>query len=166
MANEIDSEATSEAEKETRLARASRIISSTTAWSATAGLIPVPYLDFAALGALQVKMISDLGTLYGQPLKKEAIRSAVSVLLGVLVPGQVAGGIAASSMKFIPAFGTLIGAVSFSAFGAAATYAIGKVFLRHFETGGTLDNFRTELVEEDLKKEFKTARNRSEPKPA
>jgi len=62
--------------------------------------------------------------------------------------------------------GSVIGAVSFSAFGAAASYAIGKIFVRHFEAGGTIESFQPEFVEEDLKKEFKAARTRSEPKPA
>ena len=166
MASETEGQDTPGVESELRLTRASRIISAATGWSVAAGLIPVPILDLAALGAVQVKMISDLGALYGQPLKKEAVRSAVSVLLGVLVPSQIAGGIAVSSPKLVPGMGSVIGAVSFSAFGAAASYAIGKIFVRHFEAGGTIESFQPEFVEEDLKKEFKAARTRSEPKPA
>ena len=166
MASEIESDATPGAERTLRLAQASRIISSAAAWSIAAGLVPLPMLDLAALGAIQAKMISDIGALYGQSLRKEAVRSTVSVLLGVLVPGQIAGGIAASSVKLVPGMGSVIGAVSLSAFGSAASYAIGKIFVRHFEAGGTIESFRPEAVEDELKTEVKAARSGREPKPA
>ena len=46
---------------------------------------------------------------------------------------------------------------------AAATYAIGKVFVNHFEGGGTLANFSPEAVKADLKREYEGARVRRAP---
>jgi hypothetical protein len=57
------------------------------------------------------------------------------VLSGLLLLGEVPGGISASGAKLVPGWGSAIGAVSLSAIGAAASYAIGKVFVRHFEAG-------------------------------
>jgi hypothetical protein len=48
------------------------------------------------------------------------------------------------------------------AFGSAATYAIGKIFVRHFEADGTLASFSAEAVEADLKQEFATAKTKNQ----
>ena len=163
LAAEVETEAASEIEGERRLAKASRIVSSSAGWSAGAGLIPLPFVDLAALAALQVKMIGDLSDIYGQPWRREAVRSVVSVLLGVLLPSQATSLVAGSGVKMIPVVGSVVGAVSLSAFGAAASYAIGKIFIRHFEAGGTLENFNPARVEDELKEEFKAAKAKAEP---
>jgi len=75
-----------------------------------------------------------------------------------------------SSLKLIPGGGTLLGSASVAAFSAAATYAIGKVFVRHFENGGTLQNFSAEKIQDELKDEFASANakaetNKNQPTP-
>jgi hypothetical protein len=47
-------------------------------------------------------------------------------------------GAASSSAELIPVVGSVLGAVSLSSFGVAATYAIGKIVVRRFEAGGTI----------------------------
>jgi hypothetical protein len=44
-----------------------------------------------------------------------------------------------------------------SAFSVAATYAIGKVMVKHFEGGGTAENFNVDSIKADLKSEFQKA---------
>jgi uncharacterized protein (DUF697 family) len=44
-------------------------------------------------------------------------------------------------MKFVPIFGTITGALVMPALSAGATYAIGKAFIQHFTSGGTLLDF-------------------------
>jgi hypothetical protein len=39
-------------------------------------------------------------------------------------------------------------------FCGASTYAVGKIFVRHFESGGTFLNFNPEQVKEAFQKEF------------
>lgn len=141
-----------------RLAEASRIISSATKWSAATGLIPVPVLDLVALAAVQAKMVTDVSALYGQSFSEEAVRGVISVLLGTLLPGTVARYATVAIAKGVPAVGLVVGVVSFGALGAAATYAVGKVFVRHYERGGAFHNFDPKHVEADLKREFAAAR--------
>lgn len=130
---------------------AGKIIASATKWSAAAGIIPVPFLDLVALATVQGKMIADLSALYGERPSNEAARGLVSVLLGTLAPSGVAGVLLSSGIKAIPGFGTLVTAASMAAFSSAATYAVGKVFVVHFEQGGTFANFSAESVADDLK---------------
>ena len=140
--------------------RAAGIISSSVRWSAAAGAVPLPLLDLVALGVVQAKMISDLSQAYGQPVNAEAAKSVVSVLLGTLLPAGVTGALLGSGSKTVPMVGTVLGMVSMAAFGAAATYAIGKVFVRHFEKGGSLESFSAEAVKEELKAEFSRAKDK------
>ena len=150
-------------EHDTRLTEASRIISSSTAWSAATGAIPVPLLDVAALAAMQASMIGKIAALYGETLGSQAARSIVSVLLGTLLPAGLAVGVMRSTIKLVPGAGYIIGTASMMGLSAAATYAIGKVFVNHFEGGGTLANFSPEAVKADLKREYEGARARRAP---
>lgn len=140
-----------------RLNAAGEIIASSSKWSVAASLIPIPFVDVGALGAIQTNMIVDLASLYDQKVTKQAVRGVISVLLGTLVPVSATQFAVSSGAKLIPGYGTLIGAVSLATFGTAATYSIGKVFVRHFEMGGTIGNFSTAAVQNDLKKEFAQA---------
>jgi ABC-type branched-subunit amino acid transport system permease subunit len=51
-----------------------------------------------------------------------------------------------------------VGSVGLAAFGSAATYAIGKIFVAHFDQGGTVKSFSAEAIEADLKKAFAAAK--------
>ena len=135
-------------------ADASVIISNAVKWSAAAGLIPVPFVDLVTLSTIQFKMVRDLASLYSIKSDDKVVRSLVATVLGSLAPTVVSTSLVGSSLKLIPGGGTLLGSVSVSAFSAAATYAIGKVFVRHFENGGTLKNFSAESIEDELKEEF------------
>lgn len=145
---------TQDMERSERLDKASAIISNKCKWSAAAGFIPVPYLDLAGLAAVQVKMVSELSELYGKTVQQEAIKTTVATLLGTLTTAGLAGPVAFTTVKIIPGLGSLAGGISLGALGAAATYAVGKVFVNHFEGGGTLANFDVDKVKEDLKSAF------------
>jgi uncharacterized protein (DUF697 family) len=137
----------------TKIEAAANLISAATKWSVAASVIPVPTLDVLAVGAVQVNLVTDLAHLYGSTFKQESVKAVVSALLGMLVPA----GAASVVVKLVPGIGTIAGIISLAGFSAAATYAIGKVFVAHFENGGTLDNFSPEAVKADLQKEFKKA---------
>lgn len=140
-----------------RLEAAGEIIASSSKWSVGAAIIPIPFLDMAALGAIQANMIVDLAEVYGQKVSRQAVRGLISVLLGTLVPAGATQMVISTSTKLLPGYGTVIGAVSLATFGSAATYSIGKVFVRHFEKGGSFLSFSVAAVQEDLKKEFTRA---------
>jgi uncharacterized protein (DUF697 family) len=126
-------------------------------WSAGAGIIPLPGLDLTALLAVQVRMLAKLAELYEIPFREQAAKSLIASLLGVALPASFAGGIA-SSVKAIPLVGTLFGIATLPALGAAATYAIGKVFITHFESGGTFLDFDPAAVEAHFRDEFAKAK--------
>lgn len=139
-------------------AEAAKVISNAVKWSAGAAIVPVPYVDLLALGAVQVKMVRDLAQVYGLEAEGETLKGVISALLGTLAPAAVSGGLLGSALKVIPVGGTIVGSVGLAAFGSAATYAIGKIFVAHFDQGGTVKSFSAEAIEADLKKEFAAAK--------
>jgi uncharacterized protein (DUF697 family) len=144
-------------------ARAAEIISSAVKWSAAAGAVPVPLLDLVALGVVQAKMVADLSEVYGKPVRSEAARGVVSVLLGTLLPAGATGALFGSGVKMAPVIGSVLGMASMAAFGGAASYAIGKVFVRHFESGGSLADFSADAVRQELQAEFGKAKAKDDP---
>jgi len=100
------------------------------------GLIPFPVVDMVALMGVQLNMIRKLCAEYGVPFKQDAGKSVISSLLGGVLPVPV-GFALISLLKFIPVIGLTTGAVTMPVLSGASTYAIYKVFVKHFEMGGT-----------------------------
>jgi uncharacterized protein (DUF697 family) len=109
--------------------------------SAAAGAVPAPVVDMAALAAVQLKMLHSLASLYEVPFSKELGHAAVATLITSLGAPSVARGTFGSLIKVIPVVGSVAGALAMPAVAAAASYAIGRTFILHFETGGTLLDF-------------------------
>jgi uncharacterized protein (DUF697 family) len=126
--------------------RATEIIKRYAAYSAGAGLIPVPALDIAAIGGVQLKMIAELAKVYDVPFENDRVRPIVSALIGGYASAKVGSGLGASLLKSVPLFGQVLGMLSVPAFGAGVTWAIGKVFVRHFASGGTFLDFDPDKV--------------------
>ena len=136
-----------------RRVAADRVIGRATKWSAAAGILPLPGLDLVALAAVQGKMVAKLGKLYGQKPSSDLAQGVVAVLLGSLEPMVLASAVG-SGIKVVPIWGSVDGGVAMAGFSSASTYAIGRIFVRHFERGGSLDTFNAEDAKEDLKTEF------------
>jgi uncharacterized protein (DUF697 family) len=92
--------------------------------AATAGALPIPWLDLLLLPGIQTRMIYHLAQLYGQPLNGQRFLELASSLgTGILVRQA-----AREVMKFIPGLGSVAGA----GFAGAATFALGKAFCFYF----------------------------------
>lgn len=148
-----------------RLAKANDVVNYYWKWSAGAGLIPVPLLDVAAVTGVQLKMIHELAKLYDIPFKRDRAKSIIGSLLGaVSAPLMAAGslGVLGPALKVLPGVGTLLGTIATPAFNAGATYALGRVFVQHFESGGTFLDMDPEKVREHFKGEFEAGRLRQD----
>jgi len=134
------------------------LINSASTWAAAATLIPVNGLDMAALAAVEANLIINISAVYGEKLPKYAVSGVISTLLGTLVPMYGAKLTIPFLLKWIP-FGNFVGAATMAGFGAAATYAIGKVFVNHYENGGTFGSFNASTASTQLKSDFATKIN-------
>lgn len=137
-------------EQEDRVARSKKTIRNYMWFSMGAGLIPFPFIDLAAICALQLKMISDLCKHYETPFKENSGKAIISALLGYVVPSGITG----SLLKTLPFIGPIAGGISMAVFTGGTTYAIGAIFIRHFEAGGTLLNFDPKKMREFFMEEF------------
>ena len=132
-----------------------KIINSSMLLAAGAGAIPLPIWDTAAVTVVQVKMLADLSAHYGVPFKQNLGQNAVAALLGGLAPAMIARGALGSILKGIPGLGSIFGAVLQPAFAAAITYAIGRIFINHYESGGTLLTFSPSKFKDTFTEEVK-----------
>ena len=139
---------------EVRATAAMEIVKRNVVWSVAAGLLPFPLVEVVAIATVQMKLIKELADHYGTAYRNDLAKSAVASLLAGL--GSVTFGkmIAVSSVRFVPVIGPLVTATSVSAAAAGVTYAVGKVFVSHFEAGGTLLDFDPAKVRDYFRKEF------------
>ncbi|MDP8241222.1 MAG: DUF697 domain-containing protein [Candidatus Hatepunaea meridiana] len=145
-----------------RQAVADKIVQNRVWWSVGGGLIPIPWVDLVAVTGVQLSMIYALSKNYDVEFKKNQARTIVASLLGSIVPSSLARGTVGSSLKAIPVLGATLGGISMSAFSGAATYAIGKVFIQHFETGGTFMDLDVEKMREFFKEQFEEGKVEAE----
>ena len=110
-------------------------------WAMGAGLVPVPLVDIAAVTGIQIKMLGEIAKTYGIPFSENSGKAVIGSLVGGVGAFSIAGGTVGSLVKAIPGFGTIIGAATLPVIAGASTYAIGKVFVQHFESGGTFLSF-------------------------
>jgi len=139
--------------KKTDAEKIDKIISRHILFSMTAGAIPIPLVDIAAVTAIQVDMIKQIAEVYNVPFDNDKGKSIVTSLAGASLAhmgGATAGRIGASVLKSIPLVGTFLGVSTQVVLSGATTYAIGKAFDLHFSKDGTFVDFKAE----EIKKSF------------
>jgi uncharacterized protein (DUF697 family) len=85
-------------------------------------------------------MVRRISQIYDVEFAENRGKALIASIAGSIVPATSGIG-AASVLKAVPIIGTIAGGFVMPALSAGATYAIGKAFIQHFATGGTLLNF-------------------------
>jgi len=119
---------------------ASKLVDRFAIWSGVAGLVPLPVVDVLAVGGLQVQMLRRLSQIYNVEFSENRGKALIAALAGCMIPATSGMG-AASALKAIPVINILAAGFVMPVLSAGATYAIGKAFIQHFESGGTLLDF-------------------------
>jgi uncharacterized protein (DUF697 family) len=154
MADEATESSAAPMTDEQRDELASQVVDRFSLWSGAAGLIPLPIIDVAAVGGVQLQMLRRISEIYGVPFSDNRGKSIIASLAGAIIPASTATTTAmsiGSLMKGLPGIGTAIGALTMPVFSAGATYVIGKVFIQHFASGGTLLDFNPPDYREFIK---------------
>lgn len=144
IANEIN---------QNRRAKGDKIVQNSVLWTIGAGFIPIPIADMVAVTAIQIDMIKKICEVYEINYSEANLKSWISTL-----SGSVISRFGADAIKFIPGIGSVIGGISVAALSGASTYAVGQVFIEHFETGGDLTNFEADKFVDFYKKQFERGR--------
>lgn len=122
--------------QEVRTSNANKVIKNHMIWSMGAGFIPVPIADLFAVSAIQLDMIRQLCKVYDIDFKETEGKAIITALTG-----SGLARLGARAIKFIPGVGSILGGVTLAILSGASSYAIGEVFKKHFETGGTFLDF-------------------------
>jgi uncharacterized protein (DUF697 family) len=95
-------------------------------------------------------MLRRLSQIYEVPFAENSGKALIASLAGAMIPASSGVG-AASVLKSVPILGTIAASFVMPALSAGATYAIGKAFIQHFESGGTLLDFNPPDYREFIK---------------
>jgi len=125
---------------ENRQELASKLVDRFALWSGVAGLIPVPVVDAATVAGLQLQMVRRVSQIYDVNFSENIGKSLIAALAGAMVPATSSLG-AASLLKAVPIVGPIASGFVMPVLASGATFAIGRAFIQHFETGGTLLDF-------------------------
>ena len=137
-----------------RDAIASKLVDRFSLWSGAAGLIPVPIIDIAAVAGIQIQMLRRLSEIYDVPFSENRGKSIIASMAGSVIPASTAATTTigmTSILKGLPGIGTTIAVITMPAFSASATWVVGKVFIKHFASGGTLLDFHPPDYREFIK---------------
>lgn len=140
-------------EPDKRLKKANAIVRDHSFISNGIGLIPMPVVDLVGISASQFAMITRLAKLYDTPIKKSLLKSILSIVVYELSAIGTYK-IAVSLFKSVPFIGSLAGPVATSVHATATTLVMGKMFIQHFESGGTLLDFDPKSVKTYFEQEM------------
>jgi uncharacterized protein (DUF697 family) len=143
-----------------RRSRAKKVVERFSFWSGVAGLLPIPFVDLAAVAALQIQMLRLISRVYDVPFSENRGKALIAGIAGTVIPVSTGVGMA-SVVKSIPIAGTAVGVLVTPALAVAATYAIGMVFIQHFASGGTLLDFEPPNYREFISREMQSHLGRS-----
>ncbi len=127
-----------------RRAACQRIVIENVFWSASVGLVPVPLVDVVGITAIQLKMVNEISIEYGIKFSRNRAKALITAL------SSGVGMMAVSSFKLIPGIGSTGSGIGMSMMGGALTYAVGTLFIEHFETGGTLEDLDLKQARERM----------------
>jgi len=125
-----------------RLAQARAIVDRHATYSAFGGVVPLPIASVAGITTIIIRMVKILSNLYGVPFERDRARAIVAGLVGGATPAGFAV-VTTSTLFYVVPAGALLGTVVSTISAIACTRSIGRVFIEHFESGATLNDFRT-----------------------
>ena len=137
--------------RNSNLAETDKLIKRYAFGSGFLGYIPIPVVDSLGIMAVQRKMLFHLAKVYNVPFS----RSLAKDLLKTLAGGLASQAMLPMALKVVPGINVLFGSAGMAALGSTSTYAVGKVFQKHFEKGGTLEDFDPDKEKDTYEAELK-----------
>ncbi len=124
-------------------------------WASVAGFIPLQIVDMLSISAVQAKMVHSLCQIYGKDFEHEALSSILSGLIGGSVTGLLSQSLVGSLIRNIPVVGSTVSMLTLPVVSYATTYAVGAVFIRHFEKNLSMSELSLDEIQEFFIEQFK-----------
>jgi len=141
-------------ERVNRAEEAHKTVKKYTLGTMAIAIVPLPLVDLAAVTAIQVKMVHSIANHYEVPFSENVVKSLIAALTGGALSATTATPIA-SFVKVIPIIGHVAGFVGSAVMFGATSYAIGRIFIEHFKSGGTFLDFDPEKMKAHFQELFK-----------
>jgi uncharacterized protein (DUF697 family) len=108
--------------------RARGVTERSSLWCAAVSIEPIPWLDLAVQLPIQLRMVMEIGKIYGFEMNSARAHKVLLELTGVVAYSYVTRHVARGFLKFMPVVGGLLNApITY-----AGTYALGHVAERYF----------------------------------
>jgi uncharacterized protein (DUF697 family) len=112
-------------------------------------MIPLPVITFAGVTAVIVCMVKALSDHYGVPFERDRARAIVIGLVGGAMPAGVAA-VTTSTLAYILPPAAVLGLAASAISAAGFTRSVGRIFIEHFESGATLEDFSSNVLPHSL----------------
>lgn len=121
------------------------------------GIVPFSFFNAATVTAVQLKLVRDLSGQYGVSFKEGAARKIIAAVAGAGV-STLATPLVESIVGGIPIIGLPLVIGTKPVLNGLTTYAVGRMFITHFERGGTFMSANFDALKEDFKSAFQNSR--------
>lgn len=122
------------------------------------GLVPSFVVELVGVTGIEIKMIRDLARVYDFPVPHKLIAYKVLISLIASVAPFYAAARLKSAVKGVPVVGHAAYVGFLSAASGAAVYAVGKIFQKHYESGGTFLGRDKETLQSSFKQELENGK--------
>jgi len=99
------------------------------------GFVPAPLVSQIAVSGVLVSMVTELCHEFDAPVSNHVIKTTLASILGGAHSGWIAHYSTKHIYRFVPSVSYAASIVARPIAAGAITYAIGRLFLRHLETG-------------------------------
>ncbi|MDR2579144.1 MAG: YcjF family protein [Chitinispirillales bacterium] len=121
------------------------------------GVLPLPFIGAAATTTANLLLVRKLAKLYGIEFKEGAAKNIIVSVTGAAA-GAIAAPVLATAIIGVPLVGFPLAVGSQTITYGMTTYAIGRMFISHFERGGGFIGANIDAMKEDFSTAFKSSR--------
>lgn len=118
--------------------QARKIVNNYTLLAGSLGLVPIPSIYQIAVGGLLGKMLYDLSELYGTNLSRQKNKAIIASVLGGAHSEWITVYLGNNIKKVLPGMVAIGTGVARPVVAAGITYTIGRLFIKHFDSGAWL----------------------------
>lgn len=121
------------------------------------GIIPLTFVNVAAVTASNLNLVRKLSELYGVEFKESMAKKIIISITGASA-GVLASPIIEMAVIGLPLVGLPLAVGTQPILNGMTTYALGRMFVTHFERGGSFIGANTDTMKEDFSEAYKNSR--------
>jgi uncharacterized protein (DUF697 family) len=131
-------------------AEAAKIVRNHALAAVAASVVPIPFVGIGILGAVHLRMLSQLARHYKVEFSEQRANAIIGSLVGISATATAMG-----FLRMVPGIGQALCMLGVLTLPSASTYALGEVFTKHFESGGTFLTFDPARAKADYTKQLR-----------